>query len=269
MAIGRGRQFIHVVPRRQDIRIVHAALRLVGGVRLHQKLHRRQRAQGGLRAPAGEVEIPALGRVEHHLHGCWPIHDLHLRVDPDRLQLLLHYQRRVVHGRVIFVGQQDHRLSGVAGLGQKFLRRFRVMLVVGFLAGVGVRGLVGILETDVQLVIAVGRGIHDLIHVQRGLDRLAHQHVVGRRGGGVGVGDLNPPVVQRQHADGRVLFQVRQRFGRQVLDPLQLAGFQAGDAGAGFGHDTERDGVETGLLVAAEAGTVFEGRVRLVAVEAL
>ena len=39
-------------------------------------------------------------------------------VDADRLQLLLHHQRRVVHRRVVLVGQQHDRLALVAGLGQ-------------------------------------------------------------------------------------------------------------------------------------------------------
>ena len=69
-----------------------------------------------------------------------------------------------------------------------------------------------------------------------------------------GMRDLNPPVLQRQDGDVLVLLQIGQRLGRQVLDALQLAGLQPGDARLRLGHDAERHRVEAGLLVAAEAG---------------
>ena len=167
------------------------------------------------------------------MHRGRPVHHLHLRVDADRLQLLLHHQRRVVHRRIVLVGQQHDRLALVAGLRQILLRQRRVVDVVGFLAGIGVVGLVRILEADVQLVVAVRRGIHDLVHVQRRLHRLAEHQIVGRRHRDVRMRDLDPPVLQRQDRDVLVVLQIRQRLGRQVLDALQLAGLQAGDARRG------------------------------------
>ena len=44
---------------------------------------------------------------------------------------------------------------------------------------------------------------------------------------------------------------------RHVLDRLQLAGLEPGDARARLGHDAEGHRVEAGELVAAEAGPVL------------
>ncbi len=82
--------------------------------------------------------------------------------------------------------------------------------------------------------------------------------------------DLDPPVGQRQQGDVLVVLEGGDGFRRHVFDPLQLAGLQACDAGAGLGHNAEGDGVEARLLVAAEAGALGEvrvGRVVLIALQ--
>ena len=103
------------------------------------------------------------------------------------------------------------------------------------------------------------------IHIQYRLHRLAEHQVVGRWHRRVRIGDLDPPVLQRQQRDVGILLQIGQRFGRQILDTLQFACLQAGETCLRFGDDTECHRVEAGLLVPAEAGLLLELPVWLVA----
>ena len=126
-----------------------------------------------------------------------------------------------------------------------------------------------ILETDVELVVAVGRRLHHLVHVQQRHHRLAKLRIVGRRLRIIGRGDVHPPIFQRQDSDLRILLQFGHRHEGQVFHPVQLTGAQPGHARAGLGHDAEGHGVEAGQLVAAEASALLVFGVRRVAVIAL
>ncbi len=133
----------HVVIGRDDVRIRHVVLRVVDAGGRCKELHRGERAEGRLRAVAGEEEVPAAALLLLALHGGRPIDHLELGVDADGLELLGHHQRRIVHAGVVLVGEQDQRLPLVAGLGEVLLREVLVLLVVGFLGDIRVRGAAG------------------------------------------------------------------------------------------------------------------------------
>ena len=185
LAVGDVRLAQHVGVLRQQIGVLLVVLGIKHGLRRHEELHGGERAERGLGPVAREEEIPARALLELAVHRGRPVHYVELGVDAHRLQLLGDHQRRVVHAGVVLIGEQDQRLAVVAGLLQVFLREFLVLDVVGLLAGVGVEGAVRILEPDVQLVGAICRGIHDLVHVERRLHRLPEVEVIRRREGRV------------------------------------------------------------------------------------
>ena len=81
--------------------------------------------------------------------------------------------------------------------------------------------------------------------------------------------DVDPEALERVEDEALVPLEPLGRLGGDVLDRVELALLEPGDARPALGDDLERDRIEVGDLAAAEAGPVGERLVDLVLLEAL
>ena len=95
--------------------------------------------------------------------------------------MLFHDQCRIIHRRIVAIGQDHNRFVAIAGFTQQGAGALLIIDVISLLAGIRVARLVGILKTNIQPIIIIGRCIHDVFHIHRSLHVAAEGKVIGWR----------------------------------------------------------------------------------------